>query len=805
MLLDIDVHTDRLVAEPITGYATGTKMRGWIEVLVDLPGIQDLFTYNIPPEMSVQTGDILSVPFGDRLVGGIAVRSIATLPAGLDRSRVKDIDEVIATDLFRSEYWQLLAQIAAYYHTPLVQVIKTALPPGILERSQRRIRLIDTPLTDLQLSPPARDIIKLLQQQKDGEYSWQHIQTKVRHARKGMRELLDRQLVISSFTTPKTQGAKLQLAVTIQAKIDPRDVTRRQQEIIALLQQQGGEMWQTELIELTKCTPPTLQKIAEKGYISISPKAKIRIDRTTGLWLEETANQLTPTQQEIVDRIDRSQGHDRFLLHGVTGSGKTEVYLQVCQRILARGKSVIVLVPEIGLIPQITDRFRARFDEDRVCVYHSALSDGERYDTWRLMLADTPQITIGTRSAIFSPLPNLGAIILDEEHDSSYKQDQPAPTYHARDVAQWRSQLEHCPLILGSATPALDTWVNIDRDSPAYLSLPQRIHARPLPTVEIVDLRLELPAGNRSIFSRQLQTALRELAATGKQGILFIPRRGHSSFVSCRSCGYVMECPHCDVSLSYHQPGTAVDSLLRCHYCNFAQPQPQNCPECDSRYFKFFGSGTQKVMEELERQFPQLRCLRFDSDVTSKKGEHRRILTEFATGEADLLVGTQMLTKGLDLPQVTLVGVVAADGLLHLSDYRAAERTFQTLTQVAGRCGRGTEPGRVIIQTYNPEHPVLNAVIQHDYHRFVAAELPDRQLLNYPPYGKLILLRLSSADADLVEGTATNLGTYLIDRSIVDNYEVLGPTPANVLRVNNRYRWQITRLGCSEKDLPGIS
>jgi primosomal protein N' (replication factor Y) (superfamily II helicase) len=790
-MLNLASHPTPIVAEPIAGYAVGTKVNGWIEVLIDIPGIQELYTYDIPTDLTVRLGDILSVPFGDRLVSGIAVRSISSLPDGLDRSRIKNVDDIIASGLFRDRYWELLFKIAEYYHTPLIQVIKAALPPGILARSQLRIRLIDLPIADRKLSTAAKEILQLLQSQKDGEYSWQFLQRKVRGARRGLKELIDLSIVVSNFVTPRTQSAKLQLAVTvINTHINSADLSERQRQVLEILQAQGGEMWKTDLIDLTKASGGIVDKLSEKGYVSIAPKEKIRLDTERGVSGDNHRKQLTKDQALAVEIIDRSVEFERFLLHGVTGSGKTEVYLQNVATVLNRGKSAIVLVPEIGLIPQLTDRFRDRFGDELVIVYHSALSDGERYDTWRLLLSDKPQIIIGTRSAIFSPLPNLGIIILDEEHDSSYKQDQPVPTYHARDVARWRAELESCPLILGSATPALETWVTTEQ-STAYLSLPNRIQSRPLPPVAIVDMRQELLAGNRSMFSRQLQTELHALQDSHRQGILFIHRRGHSSFVSCRSCGYVAECPHCDVSLSYHQPGTAADSLLRCHYCNFAQPQPKNCPECDSHYFKFFGSGTQKVIEELGHQFPSLRCLRFDSDVTSRKGEHRRILTAFAEGEADILVGTQMLAKGLDLPQVTLVGVVSADGLLHLSDYRAAERTFQTLTQVAGRCGRGSEQGRVIIQTYNPEHPVLDAVIKHDYQAFIAGELPARQLLNYPPYGKLILLRLSSTNEQIVAETTEKLGIYLTELAIAGKYEVLGPATATVMRVNNHYRWQI--------------
>jgi primosomal protein N' (replication factor Y) len=422
------------------------------------------------------------------------------------------------------------------------------------------------------------------------------------------------------------------------------------------------------------------------------------------------------------------------------------------------------------------------------------------------MFTGTSQVVIGTRSAVFAPLPRLGLIVLDEEHDTSFKQNQPAPTYHARNVARWRAELEECPLILGSATPSLETWLNlgaqglhphssdfqtsITNRKSYYLELPERIQSRPLPPVEIVDMRQELKEGNRSIFSRALQQALRQLKQKQQQGILFIPRRGHSTFVSCRTCGYVLECPHCDVSLSYHYTHEGAAELLRCHYCNFSRLQPRDCPECSSPYLKFFGSGTQKITQELEQNFPELRYIRFDSDTTRTKGAHRALLSRFDRGEADILVGTQMLTKGLDMAQVTLVGVVAADGLLHLSDYRASERAFQTLAQVAGRSGRGDEPGKVIIQSYSPDHSVIQAVRNHDYHSFIAKELPHREELGYPPYGRLILMRLSSLDSVEVQRTATEIGEFLTDH-LSSEFEILGPAPATIMRVADRFRWHI--------------
>ncbi len=795
------------VSTPITGYTIGTKAAGLVEVLVDCPGTQALYTYNVPDRLSVRVGDILSVPLGGQIVGGIAIRFVDRLPDSLAISQIKDIDDVVASGLFKPNYWQWLSQIAQYYYTPLIQVIKVALPPGLLTRSHRRIRAMAIDVTpDVFLSDIAKQILKLLNSTPARNYSWQHIQKQIPQARRGLRELLDRQLVTSYLESGKTQQPKLQKAVILTADVVGSDLTDRQREIVGILKQHDGELWQSELVNLGNTTASTLAKIAEKGYIAIVNKEKLRSERELGIFQQEPAKLLTPDQAAALTVINSLSGFAQVLLHGVTGSGKTEVYLQAIAQILAKSQSVLVLVPEIGLTPQLTDRFRSRFG-DQVCVYHSALSDGERYDTWRQMFNNTSQIIIGTRSAIFAPVPNLGLIILDEEHDSSFKQDQPAPTYQTRDIAKWRAELELCPLILGSATPSLETWVNIHLTpntqhptpntqhptphSSYYLPLPNRVYSRPLPPVEIVDMRQELHQGNRSIFSRPLAQALRQMQAQQQQGILFIHRRGHSTFVSCRSCGYVCECPNCDVSLAYHQPGTAEQAQLRCHYCNHCQPQPRKCPECDSPYFKFFGSGTQKIVEELQREFPQLRCLRFDSDTTSTKGAHRRILTAFVQGEADLLVGTQMLTKGLDLPQVVLVGVVAADGLLHLSDYRAAERTFQTLTQVAGRCGRGEEAGKVIIQTYNPEHPVLAAVTKHDYAAFIAAELPERQVLDYPPTGKLILLRFSSLDLIAVEQTVTDIGEMLAAAAIAGCYEVLGPAPATVMRVSNRYRWQI--------------
>ncbi len=851
---DISLHSLQ-VAEFGGAYQDSITTRQWVEVLVDCPGATGLFTYRLPAQLEVKSGDILSVPFGAQVVGGIAIRLLDQPPVDIPVEKIRNIEDVVSSGFFKSVYWELLNKVAAYYYTPLIQVVRVALPPGLLGKSQRRIRLIRgvgrshcvagvPPVVACgvgewgvggipYLSQTAQQILELLRSQPAGDYSYNYLQRQVKAAYRGVRELSRYGLIESYLEAPRLTRPKLQKAVILIGNAPARDITTRQHEILEVLRRHGGEMWRTELLQVCSAGSSTLKTLADKGYIVVEEREVLRSEsypQASGL-TGELAKALTKAQMEALAAIREISGHATMLLHGVTGSGKTEVYLQAIAPLLQSGKSALVLVPEIGLTPQLTDRFRARFG-NKVSVYHSALSDGERYDTWRQMLTGEPQVVIGTRSAIFAPLPNLGLIILDEEHDSSFKQDSPMPTYHARTVAQWRAELENCPLLLGSATPSLETWMSVGgggggqggeggqggqikiSSSPSplsppsppsplpthYLSLPERINSRPLPPVEVVDMRQELQQGNKSLFSRSLQDALIELQSRKQQGILFIHRRGHSTFVSCRSCGYVMDCPHCDVSLSYHQVEEGAPQLLRCHYCNYVNSHPRNCPECGSPYFKFFGSGTQRIGQELAREFPELRVIRFDSDTTRTKGAHRNLLTKFVNGEADILLGTQMLTKGLDLPQVTLVGIIAADGLLYLSDYRASERAFQTLTQVAGRAGRGEDPGRVILQTYTPEHPVINAACGHDYARFTNSELEQRQALNYPPYGRLILLRLSSINATEVANAAEMIAVFL--RSW-EGYDILGPAPASVMRVANRFRWQIL-LKFAQDTLPQL-
>lgn len=455
-----------VVAEPGESYQAQNLGNRYIEVLVDCPGATGLFTYRLPPQLEVTPGDILTVPFGAQQLGAIAIRLLAT--PNLAADKIREVEDVVSVGFFPSHYWELLNRVATYYYTPLIQVIRVALPPGLLGRSQRRIKLTQlsqeqttTKLSTVNfLSPPAQQILQLLQTQPSGDYSFAYLQQKVKFTYRGVRELLRLGLVESYLEAPRLTRPKLQKAVTL-IDVSDRDLTQRQREIIEVLRRRGGELWHSELLQICSASSSILKTLAQKGYIVIEEREILRAEQSQTL-PQDQPKTLNAAQANALATINSINGFAQVLLHGITGSGKTEVYLQAIAPLLHQGKSALVLVPEIGLTPQLTDRFRARFG-NKVAVYHSALSEGERYDTWRQMLTGEPQVVIGTRSAIFAPLPNLGLIILDEEHDSSFKQDSPIPTYHARTVAQWRAELENCPLVLGSATPSLESWVSVRR------------------------------------------------------------------------------------------------------------------------------------------------------------------------------------------------------------------------------------------------------------------------------------------------------------------------------------------------------
>ncbi|MCL5935480.1 MAG: primosomal protein N', partial [Firmicutes bacterium] len=501
---------------------------------------------------------------------------------------------------------------------------------------------------------------------------------------------------------------------------------------------------------------------------------------------------LTPEQgialEEIKSAVDRSRRRV-FLLYGITSSGKTEVYLRAIAHTLANDRQAVVMVPEISLTPQMVSAFKGRFG-DRVAVLHSRLSEGERYDEWRRIARGEAPVVLGARSAAFAPLERPGLIILDEEHETSYKQEE-TPRYHARDVALRLAGQFEAVVVLGSATPSVESFYRTRPGGPySLLTLTKRVEMRPLPGVRVVDMREEFRAGDTGILSRPLAEAVEDRLKRGQQVILFLNRRGYATFVVCRECGLVMKCPHCDISLTYHTRGH-----LRCHYCNHTVNAPGHCPDCGSKYVGYFGTGTQRVEEEVARCFPDARILRMDSDTTTRKGSHGRILDTFREGGADILIGTQMVAKGLDMPGVTLVGVINADVTLHMPDFRSAERTFQLVAQVAGRAGRGELGGEVMVQTMSPDHYSIVFAAAHDYRNFYLHELRIRKALNYPPFSRLARVLVTGAAEEkvkeLAQGCASMVAGLIGGLDASEGTEIMGPAPAPLPRIKDRYRYHL--------------
>jgi primosomal protein N' (replication factor Y) len=547
-----------------------------------------------------------------------------------------------------------------------------------------------------------------------------------------------------------------------------------------------------ELARRAGCGPEAVRALVAAGLARPRAVAVRRDPFATeagGLPPEPQPAAPTPAQAEALAAIlpaVRAPRHEAFLLHGVTGSGKTEVYLRAIAATLAAGRRAICLVPEIALTPQTAARFRDRFGE-RVAVLHSGLGEGERHDEWWRIRRGEVGVVVGARSAVFAPLPDLGLIVVDEEHEGTYKQDE-VPRYHAREVARRRALALGIPVILGSATPSLESEAEAEAGRLRRLSLPCRVLGRPLPAVRVVDMRVELEAGNRSVLSRDLHAALAERLRRGEQALLFLNRRGYATFVLCRACGYVARCPRCAVSLGYH----AAEGRLRCHYCGYVRRPPALCPRCGSHAIRYFGSGTERVEGAVREAFPAARVLRMDVDTTGTKGAHARIYGQFRRGEADVLIGTQMVAKGWDVAGVTLVGVVSADTALHLPDFRSAERTFQLLCQVAGRAGRGDVPGEVIIQTYNPDHPAILAACRQDAAVFAAAELAARRAACWPPATHLVRLVVAGPDPKGVAALAQAVARGLLGEPEV---EVLGPSEAPLSLLRGQHRWHLALRG----------
>ncbi|WEK52851.1 MAG: primosomal protein N' [Candidatus Cohnella colombiensis] len=718
-------------------------------VIVDVPSRQTdrTFDYLIPESFKdlVDIGSRVAVPFGGRTLQGI-VTDFA-VDAEVEAARMKPIADVLdEIPSLTSELIKLGEWMSKRWLCPLTISLQAMLPAALKGKVEHRA-------------------------------SMKQVQTV---------------FVIS----------EQQLIEAIQ-QVPPR--ARKQHEVLEYLLTAPEPIAVQRLAEATATTAGTIRTLADKGWVEIRTITEDRDPYANREFVPSVPMKLTVAQADALAPIERAianHQHEVFLLHGVTGSGKTEVYLQAIQRCLTDGREAIVLVPEIALTPQMVERFKSRFGA-KVAVLHSRLSQGERFDEWRKIRDGRAQVAVGARSAIFAPFSQLGLIVIDEEHETSYKQEE-SPKYHARDVAIERARLHQAAVVLGSATPALDTYEAARSNRRAeglghitYIALPHRVANRPLPEVHLVDMREELKLGNRTMFSRALTDALNLRLERKEQTVLLLNRRGYATFVMCRSCGYTATCPHCEISLTYHRGS----QNLRCHYCGYAEAEPKTCPSCESPHIRFFGTGTQKVEEALAATFPGIRVIRMDVDTTTEKGSHEKWLTEFRERRADVLLGTQMVAKGLDFPYVTLVGVLAADSALRLPDFRSSERTFQLLTQVAGRAGRHELPGEVIVQTYDPEHVAITSVQGHNYEAFVRQELKLRSILGYPPYGRLIAVTLSHESVPMLLSIGEQLATRVrelakfhgigTDFSRDDRVlEVLGPVASPIARLKDRYRFQ---------------
>jgi primosomal protein N' (replication factor Y) len=588
-------------------------------------------------------------------------------------------------------------------------------------------------------------------------------------------------------------GTRMQIVFDVapQAAVQPtqRQLPAKQAAVLHVLRQAKQPLTLVELAHRAGCTAAPIRSLQKKGLIE-AHQQRIETRRVTREVVDvHQPFQLHPMQQAAYDAIAAAldcQRHETFLLHGVTGSGKTEVYIKAIERLMGFGRQAIVLVPEISLTPQTQQRFRSRFPH--VAVLHSHLSDAERNAHWQRIARGDVSVVVGARSAVFAPAPHLGIIVIDEEHDASFKQDL-VPRYHARDVARQRAAAESIPLVLGSATPSLESWLMAQSGQARLLSMPRRILELPLPDVVIVDLRHEFQHRfHRGPISRCLHEAIGQALDHGEQIILLLNRRGFSTHIQCPACGHVVKCPACELSLTHHREG----EKAICHYCDYAVSAPHSCPDCGYAGIRYGGLGTQRLEAEVRSQFPRATVLRMDSDTMRRPGSHEESLARFRRGEVQILLGTQMIAKGLDFPNVTVVGVISADTSLHLPDFRAAERTFQLVTQVAGRTGRGAKGGRVYVQTFNPEHPAIRAAERHDYLRFAMEELPVRLQFGYPPYGEMMRLIVRGASESQVASFADALARRLAPlRTSCPGFRLLGPASAPIEKLRGKFRYHM--------------
>lgn len=733
-----------------------TQQQKYASALVNIKGLGvKTFSYLIPDEMKdkIQIGQAILVPFGRQgLINAFCV-GFSDYIAG--DFKVKKISKILdETPLFSIDYLKLLEWVANYYCCDLVTVLNAAIPMKLIEKASKTETLIEFEKYD-GATKRQEEILKLLE--KSGKMPLILFEKYAKTTRNTIKKL-------------ETLGCvKLYQEELYRNPLDILQITQRE----PLFELSGDQKKVYEGIK--RCIDAKMQRceveIADSGDVDTSTQP-------------ETNCASEPSS------LCASISHPEILLHGVTASGKTEVYFKLIDDTIKSGKNVLFLAPEIALASQLTKRLAKKFGTEDVAIWHSSISDGERYDVWQKLYKDEIKILAGARSAVFAPLKNIGLIIIDEEHEGAYKQTTPAPRYDARVVARKLAEFHNCPLLLGSATPDISTYYRAMNTGNLF-ELKKRYNDAKVPPVVVINMQEYGRAAYRSVISKPMQIEIRETLDQGKQVILLINRRGFSTYTQCQACGHVIECPNCAIPMIWH----AKDQMLKCHYCNHAEYFPDVCPECGSDAFKNSGTGTQKIEQYIKELFPENNVERIDSDILVRKGEHIRLLEKFQRGDIDILVGTQMIAKGLDNPNVTLVGVISADASFNLPDFRASERGFQLLTQVAGRAGRGEFAGKVLFQTYNPDFYALESAKSQNYGEFYTAEIAAREEFDYPPFSQIIRLILSSQNGFRAEKSAQEIAmrlSLMVEKfGISERIEVLGPTPCVIERINSQYRFQI--------------
>ena len=784
----------------------------YAEVAVNSPGARSTFCYAVPTGLNISTGQAVWVPFGSRVIQGI-VLGLSDEPS---IEETKEIAGVITGFPLLSPIQIKLAQwISEHYFAPLFDALALMLPPGFERQAITCVQLTGSHVENLSsLSPEQKQTLDIMRAK--GKTSLAEMEKAIgkNKARQIIDQLLAQQLITKTLELDKAK-VKPKTLPYIKLIADREDIeverdrlnksrAYKQAELLAFLTEQSQPISISELRKHLNCSFATVKALESRHLVSVE---SVRVRRDPLAHLSFTTSQppvLALSQQaaweSIQDFVEGKAGQSGsppvFLLFGVTGSGKTEIYLRALAQVIAAGKRGICLIPEIALTPQTVERFAGRFP-GRVAVLHSGLSLGEQFDEWQWIMEGNCDVVIGPRSALFAPVPSLALIIIDEEHEWAYKQEDKSPRYHARDVAIELAQLSDAVVILGSATPDIGSFHKAQQGGYQLVELKERITPRgysPLPEVKIVDLREELKAGNTSLLSRPLLAAMKETLAHGQQIVLFLNRRGTATFVRCRNCGFVFRCPRCSIALTYH----SAEKELICHRCRYSIPVSQSCPRCSRRNLRFLGIGTQRIEEETRHFFPEARLLRWDRDVITTRYAHEELLQNLRDHKADVLIGTQMIAKGLDLPQVTLAGIINADTGLNFPDFRSSERTFQLLCQVAGRAGRGVKSGKVIIQTYSPDNYIIETAARHDYLGFYYKEIDYRRRYNYPPFSQLVRLVFSHTNEELSKREAEGVYRLLLGekaREVMVDFDIIGPVPAFAFRARGRYRWQLFLRG----------